>query len=40
MNVILNKLTGKVETLKLQNVRQGTVYMFFNKLSWKLSQLT
>ena len=27
MNVILNELIGKVETLKLQNVRQSTIHM-------------
>ena len=26
MNIILNELIGKVETLKLQNVRQNTIY--------------
>ena len=28
MNVMLNKLIGKVETLKLQNVRQSTIDIF------------
>ena len=31
MNVMLNELIGKVETLKLQNVRQSTIHMFFKK---------
>ena len=31
MNVILNELIGKVETLRLQNVRKSTVHMFFKK---------
>ena len=31
MNVMLNELTGKEETLKLQNVRQSTIHMFFKK---------
>ena len=31
MNVMLNELTGKVEILKSQNVRQGTTHMFFKK---------
>ena len=26
MNIILNELIGKVETLKLQNVKQNTIY--------------
>ena len=29
MNVMLNKLRGKVEILKLQNVRQSTIHLFF-----------
>ena len=29
MNVILYKLIGKVETLKLQNVRKNIDHMFF-----------
>ena len=28
MNAMLNELIGKVETLKLQNVRQTTMHMF------------
>ena len=28
MTVMLNELIGKVETLKLQNVRQSTIHMF------------
>ena len=40
MNVMLNKLTGKVGILKLQNVRRSTIHMFFKKLSRKLLQLT
>ena len=28
MNIMLNELIGKVETLKLQNVRQSTIHMF------------
>ena len=31
MIVMLNGLTGKVETLKLQNVRQSTIHIFFKK---------
>ena len=31
MNVMLNGLIGKVETLKLQNVRQSTIHIFFKK---------
>ena len=31
MNVMLNEFTGKMETLKLQNVRQSTVHLFFKK---------
>ena len=34
MNVMLNELIEKVETLKLQNVRQSTIHMF---LRMKLS---
>ena len=30
MNVMLNELIGKVETLKLQNVRQSTIYFLRN----------
>ena len=40
MNVMLNELIGKVETLKLQYVRQSTVHMFCKKWSCKQSQLT
>ena len=40
INVMLNALIGKLETPKLQNVRQSTVHVFFKKLSCKLSQLT
>ena len=29
MNVMVNKLRGKVEILKLQNVRQSTIHLFF-----------
>ena len=29
MDEILNELMGEVETLKLQNVRQSTIHMFF-----------
>ena len=28
MNVMLNELTGKVEILKLQNVRRSTIHVF------------
>ena len=31
MDVMLNELLGKVETLKLQNARQNTAHMFFKK---------
>ena len=31
MNVMLNELIRKVATLKLQNVRQSTIHMFFKK---------
>ena len=31
MDEILNELMGEVETLKLQNVRQSTIHMFFKK---------
>ena len=31
MNVMLNGLIGKVETLKLQSVRQSTIHIFFKK---------
>ena len=31
MNVILHKLIGKVEILKLQNVGQSTIHMFLEK---------
>ena len=40
MNVMLNELIGKVETPKLQNVKQSTTHMFFKKRSCKLSRLT
>ena len=30
-NIALNELIRKVEVLKLQNVRQSTVHMFFEK---------
>ena len=40
MNVMLNELIRKVETFKLQNVRQSAIDMFFKKRSCKLSQLT
>ena len=40
MNVMLMELIEKVETLKLQKVRQSTIHMFFKKRSCKLSQLT
>ena len=39
MNVMLNELIGKVETLKLQKIRQSDIHMFFKKRSFKLSQL-
>ena len=29
MDEILNELMGEVETLKLQNVRQSPIHMFF-----------
>ena len=32
MNVMLNELVEKVETLKLQNVRQSTIRIFFNEM--------
>ena len=28
---MLNELIGKVETLKLQNVRQSTIHIFFEE---------
>ena len=31
INVVLNELIRKVEALKVQNVRQSTVCMFFEK---------
>ena len=31
MNVMLNELIEKVEILKLQNVSQSTIHMFFKK---------
>ena len=31
INVMLNELIGKVETLKLQNIRQNTIHIFFKK---------
>ena len=31
MNVMLNELIGKVETHKLQNVRQSNIHMVFKK---------
>ena len=31
MNVMLNELIRKVGTLKLQNVRQSIIHMFFKK---------
>ena len=39
MNVMLNELIGKLETLKLQKIRQSNIHMFFKKRSFKLSQL-
>ena len=40
MDVMLNELLGKVETLKLQNARQSTAHMFFKKENCELSDLT
>ena len=40
MNVMLNELIGKMKTLKLQDVRQNTIHVFFKKRSCKLLQLT
>ena len=31
MNVMLNELIGKVETLKLQNIRQTTIHRYLEK---------
>ena len=31
MKVMLNELIGKLETLKLQNIRQSTTHTFFKK---------
>ena len=39
INVMLNELIGKAETIKLQNVRQSFTYVF-KKWSCKLPQLT
>ena len=33
------ELIGKVETLKLQNVKQSTIHLFSKKWGYKLSQL-
>ena len=32
VNVMLNELIEKVETLKLQNVKQSTIHMLFKKM--------
>ena len=40
INVMLNELIRKLETLKLQHVRQRTIHISLKKWSCTLSQLT